>query len=134
MDWTAWARRAETLLRGDLGAEAWQSLFARGGRYRDPVNAWTTDLQAIHEQTQRLFPDWRQRFDAVFGDDHHALLEWIGEGTYRGPGAEGTGGVAVRIEGATVLEVDDEGLVISWRDYLDTNEVGQQIKAGLAGA
>jgi limonene-1,2-epoxide hydrolase len=36
--------------------------------------------------------------------------------------------------GATVIEVDSEGKVTSWRDYLDTNEPAQQISRGLAEA
>ena len=37
------------------------------------------------------------------------------------------------MQGATVIEVDADGKVTSWRDYLDTNEPTQQIQAGLAG-
>jgi limonene-1,2-epoxide hydrolase len=37
------------------------------------------------------------------------------------------------MSGATVIEVDGDGKVTSWRDYLDTNEPMQQIKAGLEG-
>jgi limonene-1,2-epoxide hydrolase len=35
------------------------------------------------------------------------------------------------MEGATVVSVDDDGKVTSWRDYLDTNQPMQQIQAGL---
>jgi hypothetical protein len=35
------------------------------------------------------------------------------------------------MQGATVIDVDAEGKVTSWRDYLDTNEPMQQIQAGL---
>ena len=37
------------------------------------------------------------------------------------------------MEGATVIAVDADGKVTSWRDYLDTNEPMQQIQAGLEG-
>jgi limonene-1,2-epoxide hydrolase len=36
------------------------------------------------------------------------------------------------MHGATVIEVDGDGKILSWRDYLDTNEPIQQIQAGLA--
>ena len=40
-------------------------------------------------------------------------------------------GIPIVMYGATVITVDGDGLVTSWRDYLDTNEPMGQIKAGL---
>jgi limonene-1,2-epoxide hydrolase len=37
------------------------------------------------------------------------------------------------MEGATIIAVDRDGKVTSWRDYLDTNQPMQQIQAGLKG-
>jgi hypothetical protein len=38
------------------------------------------------------------------------------------------------MQGATVIDVNAEGKVTSWRDYLDTNEPMQQIQAGIEAA
>ena len=35
------------------------------------------------------------------------------------------------MQGATVIEVDADGKVTRWRDYLDTNEPTQQIRKAL---
>ncbi len=127
MDWQAWARRFEAV--DDL--DSWVALFAAERAFRDPVTPWTSDIQGVAELTRSIFPDWTQRVDSIRGDDRWAVFEWTGRGTYKGPGAEGTPGVAVRMEGATIVEVDASGKVTRWRDYLDTNESIQQIQAGL---
>ena len=113
MDWQAWARRFEAV--DDL--DSWVALFAAERAFRDPVTPWTSDIQ---------------RVDDIRGGERWAVFEWTGRGTYKGPGAEGTAGVAVVMEGATIVEVDASGKVTRWRDYLDTNESIQQIQAGLA--
>jgi hypothetical protein len=110
------------------------ALFAEERAFRDPVTSWTSDIHGVAELTRSIFPDWTQRVDSIRGDDRWAVFEWTGRGTYRGPGAEGaegTPGVAVVMEGATIVEVDASGKVTRWRDYLDTNESIQQIQAGL---
>ena len=127
MDWDAWAERFE---RGG-GADALQAFFAPGGTFQDPVTPPTTDVRAVAEHTEQLFPDWHQRVDSIRGGDGWAVFEWTGSGTYLGPGAEEGPGIAVTIEGATVVTVDDDGLVTSWRDYLDTAAPANQILAGL---
>jgi limonene-1,2-epoxide hydrolase len=38
------------------------------------------------------------------------------------------------MQGATVIDVDADGKVVSWRDYLDTNEPTTQIQTGLERA
>ena len=40
----------------------------------------------------------------------------------------------ISMTGATVIDVDGDGKVTAWRDYLDTNEPTQQITAGLERA
>jgi hypothetical protein len=35
------------------------------------------------------------------------------------------------MHGATIIEVDDAGLVTSWRDYLDRKEPEEQIRAAV---
>jgi ketosteroid isomerase-like protein len=127
VDWQAWARRFEAV--DDL--DSWVALFAEERAFRDPVTSWTSDIHGVAELTRSIFPDWTQRVDSIRGDDRWAVFEWTGRGTYRGPGAEGTPGVAVVMEGATIVEVDASGKVTRWRDYLDTNESIQQIQAGL---
>ncbi len=126
MDWEAWAR---TLEQTD-GPDAFAALFAQDGRFCDPVTPWTTDLHKVAHDTDALFPDWSQRVDRIRGGDDWAVFEWTGTGTFTAPGHPG---VPITMSGATVIEVDADGKVISWRDYLDTNEPTQQIQAGLEG-
>jgi limonene-1,2-epoxide hydrolase len=123
-DWEAWARTFE----GVDGPEAFAALFAPGGTFRDPVTAWTTDVRKVARDTDAIFPDWDQRVDRIRGGDDWAVFEWTGTATFSaGQGA----GIPIRMEGATVIEVDGDGKVTKWRDYLDTNEPTQQIQAGM---
>jgi limonene-1,2-epoxide hydrolase len=125
MDWEAWARAYEAL----EGPDHFAALFAPGGRFCDPVTAWTTDVHKVATDTEAIFPDWCQRVDRIRGGDDWAVFEWTGTGTFT---LEGRPGIPIVMAGATVIEVDADGLITSWRDYLDTNEPSAQIQAGLA--
>ena len=125
-DWEAWARAFETL----HGPDEFASLFAPGGTFCDPVTPWTTDVRKVATDTDAIFPDWAQRVDRIRGGDDWAVFEWTGTGTFTMPGQSG---VPITMSGATVIDVDDDGKVTSWRDYLDTNEPTKQITAGLEG-
>jgi limonene-1,2-epoxide hydrolase len=125
MDWDAWARAYEQL----EGADAFAALFAPDGRFCDPVTPWTTNVHKVATDTEAIFPDWAQTVDRIRSGDDWAVFEWTGTGTFA---REGKPGIPIRMQGATVVEVDASGLIISWRDYLDTNEPTQQIQAGLA--
>jgi limonene-1,2-epoxide hydrolase len=118
MDWEAWARSFETL----HGPDAFAGLFAPGGLFCDPVTPWTTDVRKVASDTDGIFPDWAQRVDRIRGGEDWAVFEWTGTGTF-------AGGIPIVMQGATVIEVDGDGLVTSWRDYLDTNQPLQQIQA-----
>jgi hypothetical protein len=129
MDWDAWARRAEVALdvagRGD-----WRGLFAPGATFADPATTDpTTDLRGISRDTRSVFPDWRQEITRIRGGDDWAVFEWIGRATYQPPG--GADGVPIEMHGATLVEVDADGLVTSWRDYLDRKEPEDQIRRAL---
>jgi hypothetical protein len=132
MDWEQWARRAERALdvagRGD-----WQGLFAPDASFGDPETPHTKDLRSISRQTRSIFPDWRQEITRIRGGGDWAVFEWIGRGTFSMPGAPGAG-AAVTIHGATIVEVNDEGLVTAWRDYLDRKEPEEQILAAIERA
>jgi limonene-1,2-epoxide hydrolase len=125
MDWDDWARRFEAV----DGPDAFADLFAEGGAFCDPVTPWTTDLHKVARDTDAIFPDWAQTVDRIRGGDRWAVFEWTGTGTFT---ADGQPAVPIRMQGATVIDVDADGKVTSWRDYLDTNEPMQQIQAGLA--
>ena len=127
LDWEAWARRFEAV----DGPEAFAALFADGGVFCDPVTPWTTDVRKVASDTDALFPDWAQQVDRIRGGDDWAVFEWTGTGTFT---VDGHPGIPVRMQGATVIEIDADGKVTLWRDYLDTNEPMQQIEAGLAAA
>lgn len=127
MDWDGWGRRCEAAL-GAAAGDAWQRLFAPEGTFSDPHTPLTTDLDAIAAQTRRLFPDWAQEVVSLRSGEGWAVFEWVGRGTYSGPGAP-PGGAPVVLEGATVVEVDAAGLVTRWRDYLDRRGVEDQVRA-----
>jgi limonene-1,2-epoxide hydrolase len=126
-DWAEWARTFESV----HGPDAFAALFAPDGVFCDPVTPWTTDVRKVARDTDAIFPDWSQRVDRIRGGEDWAVFEWTGTGTIKmgdGPG------IAISMQGATVIDVDAEGKVTSWRDYLDTNGPTQQIQAGLEGA
>jgi limonene-1,2-epoxide hydrolase len=124
MDWQAWARAFESI----DGADHFAALFAAGGQFCDPVTPWTTDVRKVANDTDQIFPDWRQRIDDIRGGEDWAVFEWTGTGTFA---VDGSAGIPIVMSGATVLRVDGDGKVTKWRDYLDTNEPMQQIQAGL---
>ena len=127
MDWSGWMQQCQAAL-GATEGDAWQRLFAPGATFSDPHTTSTTDLDAIAVQTRGLFPDWSQEIVAVRPGDGWAVFEWIGRGTYSGPGAPPAGAPVV-LEGATIVEVDGAGLVTRWRDYLDRRAVEDQVRA-----
>jgi len=123
-DWGAWARAFESV----KGPDEFAALFAPGGEFSDPVTPRTTDVRKVARDTDAIFPDWSQRVDRIRGGADWAVFEWTGTGTF----SVGDGpGIPITMEGATVIDVDADGKVTSWRDYLDTNEPMQQIQAGL---
>jgi len=127
VNWDAWARRAERAIdvagRGD-----WKGLFAPGATFTDPATAGTTDVRAVARETRHAFPDWTQEITSIRGGDDWAVFEWIGRATYRGgEGDEPGSGAPIEMRGATIVEVDADGLVTRWRDYLDRKEPEQQI-------
>jgi hypothetical protein len=130
IDWEAWARRAEKALdvagRGD-----WKGLFAPEATFGDPHTKSTKDLRAVSRHTRQIFPDWRQEITSIRGGDRWAVFEWIGRGTFTMPGSPGDG-VPVTMHGATIIEVNADGLVTWWRDYLDRKEPEEQILGAMS--
>jgi hypothetical protein len=125
MDWQAWARRAERALDMAGGGD-WKGLFAAAATFGDPHTPSTTDLKGVARHTRKIFPDWRQEITRIRGGDDWAVFEWIGRGTFTMPGTPGDG-TPVTMRGATIVEVNGDGLVTSWRDYLDRKEPEEQI-------
>ena len=130
-DWDDFARRLEVAL--DMRTSGgFRELFASGARFTDPANAPTEDLRDIQLQTRAVMPDWHQEITSIRGGEDWAFFEWIGHATYAAPAGEGPGnGTPITMHGATIIEVDDAGLITSWRDYLDRKEPEQQIKAAV---
>ena len=129
MDWEAWARRAEQAIDVAAGGD-WKGLFAPDATFADPNSAATTDLRKISRETREIFPDWTQEITSIRGGDDWAVFEWIGRATYEGePGK----GARIEMHGATIVEVNAEGLVTSWRDYLDRKEPENQIRKAVRG-
>ena len=69
-----------------------------------------------------------RRVDRIRGGADWAVFEWTGTATFHA--GEGKAGIPISMTGATVIDVDGDGKVTAWRDYLDTNEPTQQITAG----
>jgi hypothetical protein len=116
MDWSAWASKAQEILTTSAPEGEFRTLFAPGAEFSDPVNGPTTDIDSIEAMTRSVYPDWRQEITAVFGDDRGGAFEWIGTGTLGGT-------TPTVLHGCTVLEIDDQGLVLRWRDYFDLREI-----------
>jgi SnoaL-like domain len=116
MDWAAWGDRAEKILQTSAPEGAFRTLFAPGATFSDPVNGPTTDIDSIEALTRAVYPDWHQEIVAVFGDDLGGAFEWIGRGTLGGT-------TPTVLHGATMLEIDERGLVTRWRDYFDLREI-----------
>ncbi|HEV3225598.1 MAG TPA: nuclear transport factor 2 family protein [Acidimicrobiales bacterium] len=130
-DWQAFAGKLEAAL--DMGTKGgFRELFAPGARFADPANAPTDDLRDIQQQTRAVMPDWRQEITSIRGGDGWAFFEWIGYATYHGRDKSAPGhGTPITMHGASIIEVDDNGLITSWRDYLDRKEPEDQIRAAL---
>jgi hypothetical protein len=133
MDWEAWARRAEQAI--DVAARGdWKGLFAPRATFADPASPETADLRGIARGTRDIFPDWTQEITSIRGGDDWAVFEWIGRATYSPPKPDAPGaGAAIVMHGATVITIDADGLVTSWRDYLDRKEPEDQIRAAARG-
>ncbi len=104
----------------DDSVDHWKALFAPGGTYQDPVNPATTDLDAIARQTQDVLPDWRVKVTRIFGAGPMVGAEWVGSGTLLGK-------VAVELHGSAVIELDDQGRIVTWRDYFDQKEIEDRL-------
>ena len=128
MDWDDWARRTERAL--DFAQDGrWRDLFAEGAEFGDPHTPSTTDLRSVQRGTVEIFPDWRQEITTIRGGDDWAVFEWIGRATYAGSGADDPlAGTPIEMHGATIVEVDADGRVTKWRDYLDRKEPEQQLR------
>jgi hypothetical protein len=130
MDWQEWARRAERAL-DVAGKGNWKGLFAPEATFGDPHTPSTKDLGRVARLTRQIFPDWTQEITRIRGGDDWAVFEWIGRGTFTMPATPGDG-AQVAMHGATIVEVDSNGLVTSWRDYLDRKEPEEQILAAMS--
>jgi len=132
-NWDDFARTMEAALDMRTGGR-FRDLFAPGAQFADPANAPTEDLRDIQRQTRAVMPDWHQEITSIRGGDDWAVFEWIGYATYAAPGEDGPGnGTPITMHGATIIEVNDDGRITSWRDYLDRKEPEQQIKAAVRG-
>jgi hypothetical protein len=124
----AWARRAELALAFEEEA-SWRDLFAPGATFGDPSTASTTELRSVQRGTARIFPDWRQQITTIRGGTDWAVFEWIGRGTYAGRSPDDPAiGASVEMHGATIVELNADGLVTTWRDYLDRKEPEDQLR------
>jgi hypothetical protein len=129
MDWDAWARRAESALAFEEPGR-WRDLFAEGAVFGDPNTPSTTDLRSVQRGTAEVFPDWRQEITTIRGGDDWAVFEWIGRATYAGRGTDDpVAGTPIEMHGASIVEVDGDGLVTRWTDYLDRKEPEVQLRA-----
>jgi hypothetical protein len=128
-NWDAWARKAEKALAFEEDG-SWRDLFAPDATFSDPNTPGTSDLRSVQRDTARIFPDWRQEITSIRGSDDWAVFEWIGRATYAGRSPDDpVAGTPIEMHGVTIIEVDTDGLVTSWRDYLDRKEPEVQLRA-----
>src|SRR4051794_39657634 len=114
MDWDAWARRAGRGVALEEGGR-WRDLFAPAATSPDPNTPDTADLREVQRGTARIFPDWRQEITTIRGGEDWAVFEWIGRATYAGRSPDDpAAGAEVEMHGATIIEVDGDGLVTRW--------------------
>ena len=106
-----------------------RELFAEGAQFADPANPPTNDLRDIQIQTKAVFPDWHQEITSMRGADDWAVFEWIGRATYRARDGGAGDGTPIIMHGASIIELDGNGLITSWRDYLDRKEPENQLRA-----
>ena len=106
----------------------WRDLFAPQATFIDPNTPSTDDIRTIARDTAAIFPDWHQEITRIRGGDDWAFFEWIGRATYQPPDGGPGAGAPIEMYGATVVEVNADGLVTSWRDYLDRKEPEDQIR------
>jgi ketosteroid isomerase-like protein len=137
MDWDAWARDMERAL--DMAERGgWKERFAPDASFEDPATPATRDVGRVASETRTIFPDWRQEITWIRGGDDWAVFEWVGTATYHAPDGGTADGAPVRMRGATIVELDGDGRITSWRDFLDRKEPEMQIrrhaKAASAGA
>ncbi len=121
-DWDAWARQVEQALDVATRKDTdFQDLFAPGATFIDPTQTKRTeDLPDVSRATAHIFPDWTQEVTSIHGDDSWAAFEWIGRGTFKS--------TKVEMEGVTLVDVDEQGLVTQWRDYFDMKGVEEQFR------
>lgn len=121
MDWQAFAREFEEITDGRIAgsSDRWQAKFAAGGTFQDPVQGPTTDYEAVIRITQMATPDWHMRVTHVAASESSAALEWVGEATLLGR-------VPITVHGCSVVEVNDDGEITRWRDYMDLKEIERQ--------
>ena len=120
MDWEAWAQRVGPILWSGGPDGEFQSLFAPGGTYEDPVNPATADIDAIEQMTRGAYPDWHQEITSVHGDDRGGVFEWVGRGNLGGR-------TPMVIHGCTVVTLDDDERIVRWRDYFDVAEIERNL-------
>jgi len=116
--------------RGD-----WKGLFAPGATFADPATTTpTSNLRSISRGTRSVFPDWTQEITSIRGGERWAVFEWVGRATYLPADPQAAGrGARIEMHGATIVEVDEAGLVTAWRDYLDRKEPEDQIRHAARG-
>jgi SnoaL-like polyketide cyclase len=104
---------------GEIVREDFDALF--GGRDPDALHPYWSEQGVIHflalgleargvdqrvaffEELFAAFPDWRMTVEGIIADDRHAVVQWIGRGTFDGPRFQGLDptGSPVEFEDAT---------------------------------
>ena len=130
MDWDAWARRAESALDFEQPGR-WRDLFADGAEFGDPQHA-------EHHRPPRGAARHRRHLPGLAPGDHDdpRRRRLGGVRVDRPRDLRGTRrrrsrspGTPIEMHGASIVEVDGDGLVTKWADYLDRKEPEVQLRA-----
>ncbi len=134
IDWDLWRARVVQALDFRVDDPAFGVLFAPGGTFQDPNMAATTDIASAEASTLAFCPDWHQELASFHHGEDWAVFQWYGEGSFIGLPDGTAQGVTMAMEGMTIVSVDRNGRVTSWRDYLDRKETIDKVTAAVGAA
>ena len=122
-DWDAYVRKLEAALdmRGGTG---FRDLFAKGARFADPANAPPRTCATYSTRPARSSRTGTRR-------SPRSAAVTTGPCSSGSAGPRSTSSTPITMHGATILELDDDGLITSWRDYLDRKEPEDQIRKAM---
>jgi len=85
-------------------------------------------IAAVARGFMSTFPDMEVTMDDLVREPHGIVFHWTLTGTNTGPGGTGR---RVRISGAELWQLDDDGLIAASKGRFDGAEYERQLKCGI---